>query len=350
MKPNTIRPRQQLTSVTRASLNPTVEPYHTSAALTLSDYLGGWKVRWGIGRMQYLVSPGLYALGSPDAGSQVLVTANYKLTFDTLRKELGGLNVWILVLDTKGVNVWCAAGKGTFGTEELVSRIQATNLSHFVNHRKLLVPQLGATGISAHEVLQRSGFHVIYGPVRAADLPDFIKADFQATPSMRRVRFNLIDRLVLTPVELVGSLNITLMIFGVMFLLNLVSQSPFGLIDAYAYIGAVVAGCIITPIVLPLIIGPAFSWKGWVVGLIWTLATLMLNDLPNLQDFSLLRVIGYFLILPAVSAYYGMNFTGASTYTSLSGVEKEMKVAVPLIVVSICLGSVCVLLNSFFGL
>ena len=96
--------------------------------LTFKDTLGSWKCRWSIGRMDYKVEPGIYAVGTPDNLSQVLVTANYKMTFDRLREQLGGLNLWIVVLDTDGVNVWCAAGKGTFGTDELVSRITAVRL------------------------------------------------------------------------------------------------------------------------------------------------------------------------------------------------------------------------------
>ena len=69
--------------------------------------------------MNYKVDPGLYALGAPDADSPVLVSANFKMSFDLLREALPGRNAWILVLDTDGINVWCAAGKGTFGTEEL---------------------------------------------------------------------------------------------------------------------------------------------------------------------------------------------------------------------------------------
>ena len=49
-----------------------------------------------------------------------------KLSFDILRRELKGLNAWVLVLDTKSINVWCAAGKGTFSTNELISRMSAT--------------------------------------------------------------------------------------------------------------------------------------------------------------------------------------------------------------------------------
>jgi len=66
-------------------------------------------------RMSYAISPGLYAVGNPTKESDVFVSANYKLSFDVLRRELKGFNAWILVLDTKGINVWCAAGKGTFG-------------------------------------------------------------------------------------------------------------------------------------------------------------------------------------------------------------------------------------------
>ena len=70
-------------------------------------------VRWGFNRDKYKVAPGLYKIGNPGFKSDVLLTANYKLTFDTLRKNLSGLNIWIQVIDIKGINVWCAAGKGT---------------------------------------------------------------------------------------------------------------------------------------------------------------------------------------------------------------------------------------------
>ena len=91
-----------------------------SSMLTREDHWGTFKARWGVGRMRYTVEPGLYALGRPDKTSRVFVTANYKMSFDCLRGSLPNHNAWVLVLDTKGINVWCAAGKGTFGTDELV--------------------------------------------------------------------------------------------------------------------------------------------------------------------------------------------------------------------------------------
>ena len=171
------------------------------------DLLGRWRVRWGVGRDRYGVAPGLYALGAPGGDSPVLVTANYKLTFDVLRRDAAGLDAWILVLDTYGVNVWCAAGEGTFGTEEVIRRVTEARLPEVVSHRRLILPQLGAPGVAAHKVHNGCGFSVVYGPVRARDIREFLKAGMKATPAMRRVVFSTMDRLVLTPVEITGMLR-----------------------------------------------------------------------------------------------------------------------------------------------
>lgn len=315
--------------------------------LNFKDILGMWKVRWGIGRMNYKVSPGLYAVGKPDHTSPVLVSANYKLTFDVLRRELIGLDCWLLILDTKGINVWCAAGKGTFGTRELVNRIMKTGLANIVSHRQLVLPQLGAPGVSAHEVTKQTGFWVVYGPVRAKDIKAFLASGCKATKEMRTVKFTLWDRLVLTPVELMAAVKTSLMVFGVMFLLNLFAARPFGLADFLAYSGAVVTGTVITPLFLPVIPGRAFAWKGWLLGLLWMLGFIWYSGWFG-PGF-LLRAIGYLLILPALSAYLAMNFTGSSTYTSLSGVLKEMKIAVPLIAISVVIGLILVLVNSIWA-
>ena len=119
-----------------------------SSFLAWADGLGAFKARWGIGRKHYTIDPGLYALGTPNGQSPVLVTSNYKMSFDRLRQALPGRNSWILVLDTKGINVWCAAGKGTFGTAELVTRIESSSLTQIVSHRELILPQLGGAGVA----------------------------------------------------------------------------------------------------------------------------------------------------------------------------------------------------------
>jgi len=318
-----------------------------STSLTFRDILGGWKVRWGIGRMSYTVESGLYAVGKPSGDSPVLVSANYKLTFDVLRKNLSGLDCWLLILDTKGVNVWCAAGKGTFGTDELVNRIETVGLSEVVAHKKLILPQLGAPGISAHEVTRRTGFSVLYGPVRASDIKAFLSSDCRATKEMRRVRFTLWDRLVLTPIELVEVAKIALKVFGVLFLINLFATRPFGMNDVLAYAASVLIGAVITPALLPFIPGKSFAFKGWLLGVIGTACIAW--GYGWFAPSALLLGIGYMLVLPAHSAFLAMNFTGASTYTSPSGVLKEMKIALPLILLSTFVGAILILIKAFLG-
>ena len=193
------------------------EIMQTTSNITSKNRWDHILARCGIRRAQHRVQPGLYALGSPGRNSEVFITANYTLSFDALRAALQGNDAYIIVLDTKGVNVWCAAGEGTFGTEELISKIKSTGIEKIVDHRRLILPQLGATGVSAYQVKQRCGFEVEYGPVRAEDLPQYLE-NHHATPEMRKVRFNLSDRLTLVPVELVNSFLPMVVIAGLLYL------------------------------------------------------------------------------------------------------------------------------------
>jgi len=298
--------------------------------------------------MNYTVDPGLYALGTPDSDSPVLVTANYKMSFDRLRSTIAGKNIWILVLDTRGINVWCAAGKGTFGTEELVARIGSTRLAEVVSHRKLLLPQLAGPGVAAHEVEKLSGFKVIYGPVEAGDVSAFMERGLKATPEMRRKAFTIWERTVLIPVELVAVLKPAAVILPLLFLLGglggpddfLTNAWNHGLPAVAAFLSAIVAGAVLTPILLPWLPGRAFSVKGLVPGLfaVAILAFAWSRVLPERP--ALLEILAWALIVPGISAYLAMNFTGASTYTSLSGVKKEMRMAVPIQIAAVALGFV----------
>jgi hypothetical protein len=314
----------------------------TTSQLSAADLWGSVKTRWAFNRMHYAVEPGLYSLGQPDGESPVFVSANYKLSFDALRKSLPGIDGYILVLDTDGINVWCAAGKGTFGTDEIVRRIEAANLSEVVTHRRIIVPQLGATGVAAHEVKKQSGFKVIYGPVRAADIPAFLAADSKASPEMRRVRFPLWDRLVLVPVELVLGLKKIILIMAAFFLLSGLSRSGYEL-DRALNGGLNSVLCLLTGFFLPVILGPLLlPWipgRGFALKGVWLgIASLALCVGLDLTGDSYTTITAWGLMLIPLASYLVMNFTGASTYTSLSGVNKEMKIALPLQILSAAAG------------
>lgn len=305
-----------------------------STVWTNKDWFSTIKVRWSIGRMNYNVPPGLYAVGNPDENSDVYVSCNFKLSFDILRRALHGINAWILVLDTKGINVWCAAGKGTFGTEELAFRIKEHQLEKIVNHKKIIVPQLGATGVSAYKIKEETGFKVIFGPVKADDISAFVANKYRTTPEMRKINFNLWDRVKLIPVELFYAKYYLILIPAILLILAGLNTHGFSVDSAWNNGGraiinifvAYLSGCVLTPIFLPFIPFKMFSLKGLVMG--WLMAILLLYF--NLLGTNIFEIISWFLLIGGISSFIAMNFTGSSTFTSLSGVLKEMKISLPI--------------------
>ncbi len=320
--------------------------------LTWADTLGRWKVRWALGRDRYTVQPGLYAVGEADSDSLVFVTANYKMSFDCLRSALHNRNAWILVLDTAGINVWCAAGKRTFGTDNLVDSVANINLAERVNHRKLILPQLGASGISAHIVSQRTGFKIVYGPVRSVDLPAFLDSSMKATPQMRKVEFGMLDRLRLTPVELAISIKYILFAMLVALVASGVSRTGYDLHAAPSralpaltiLLSSWLAGAFFGPVLLPFFPVRSFAAKGAIAGL---LAFALAAGVGITQKMTSIETCAWAAIAISIASFLTMNFTGASTFTSPSGVRKEMRAAVPAQIVGILGGIVLLIINLF---
>jgi hypothetical protein len=320
----------------------------------LIDRLGTLMVRVGIRRMAHLVVPGLYAVGSPDRSSPVLATANYKLSFDALRFSLAGQDAWVLVLDTRGVNVWCAAGKGTLSTDELVRRVQATRLAEVTERREIVLPQLAATGVSAFKARRACGFAVLWGPVRASDLPAFLATGQKAAAPMRRVTFTLAERLVLVPVEislalrpLAGALLAAFALAGAR---AGIGPGPFSLAAAgeggtwlgLALLAGTLMGCLGLPLLLPWLPGRMFSLKAGLLGLVGGGLVAALVPAAGLER------LGLVLVAAATASWLGMNFTGCTPYTSPSGVEWEMRRAMPVQAAALLAGAVAFVLGPFF--
>lgn len=341
--------RMPTSTNTNAGARATVEPPpRLSTRLTWRDTAKRWTLRWGIGRGTSRVEPGLYRIGDPAPASPVLVTCNYRMTVDLVRRDLDGVDCWLMVLDTHGVNVWCAAGKGTFGTDELVRRIFATHLAEHVDHETLIVPQFGAVGVAAPKVKALSGYRVVWGPIRSADLRAFIDAGFKASPEMREVTFTLAERSALAPVEFVGSLRYAWWAVPALLALATLGGSLgahrfaattalIALLPAtLAYLVACVSGAVLTPLLLPWLPGRAFSVKAAIAGALLSLACLA--ALPGAPG--MIGAWGWAAVIMGVSAfasYIGMNFTGSTPYTSPSGVERELRRAIP--VQAIALGA-----------
>jgi len=298
-----------------------------ATTLTVPDHLGTIGARTGFVRNSYKITPGLYAIGGPAPESPVIVTANYKLTFDAVRSSLSTLDLWLLVVDTRGINVWCAAGKGTFSTEEVAYQISRARLTELVSHRKLILPQLSAVGVSAKQLKHITSFRAEFGPVRVTDLPRFLSGAVDDMEQIRSVTFTIKERLVLIPVEVCMMYKQLAVLILFVLLISGIGPNIFSAKDAitrsWQFILttglAIIAGAVVTPLALPWLPGRQFWLKGLFVS---TLAALFF---AAYSSFGVTATLALCLWILATGSYLAMNFTGSTPYTSLSGVEAEMR-------------------------
>ena len=328
-----------------------------SSEWSLSDYSGSVKCRISNSfRMKYRIKSGMYAVGEPDANSEVFASANYKLSFDILRKALKGLSAWILVLDTKGINVWCAAGKGTFGTEELVKRIGGVKLGNFLNHRRIILPQLGAVGVNADSVFKRTGFKVYFGPVYAKDIKAYLNSGRRKTQEMREIKFSMLDRLILTPREIIPAINKFIIFAAIMLLFFGIQPTDILFKSAWVYgetflllgLASIISGSFITPVFLPFIPFRSFALKGWITGMLLTALVIFQFNTPELKN--ILIFTAAVLFFPMASSYLALQFTGSTTFTNMSGVKKELKTALPVYLISTALSIILLLIYKLHKL
>jgi ubiquinone/menaquinone biosynthesis C-methylase UbiE len=166
---------------------------------------------------------GLYRVGHPDQTSPVLVTGNYELTVRRLVRELDGkVDCWLVVANSRGINVWCAAGGGHFSAEDIISALKTSGVTDVVDHHALILPQLCANGVDGWKIRKETGWGVHWGPARAYDIPTYLATDRKKTETMRRVQFLLKDRLEMTTVMVI--------LYGIIFtILCLIFWRPYTL-------------------------------------------------------------------------------------------------------------------------
>ncbi|WP_455277113.1 HgcAB-like fusion protein [[Eubacterium] cellulosolvens] len=138
---------------------------------------------------------GLIKIGNPDRNSPVLLTCNYHLTVERVKRAIRGMDAFLLVANSKGVNVWCAATGGLFTNHDVISVLTTSGIEGFVEHRNVIIPQLAATGIEPKTILRKTGWKSIWGPVYAKDIRLFIENNLIKTLQMREVKFPLSQRI-----------------------------------------------------------------------------------------------------------------------------------------------------------
>lgn len=180
---------------------------------------------------------GLRRIGTPDRNSPVLVTCNFDLTLRRLQRALRGIDAWLLVADSKGVNVWCAAGGHEFNTRTVVAAVKTSGIADLVDHRKLVLPQLAGPGVRAQDVEKQTGWTVAWGPVHMTDIPRYLEGGIKAP--MRQATWSLSERLdtalgSLFPFLLCGALGFA--IFGRGLLLDYVVVAALAFVGFFSII------------------------------------------------------------------------------------------------------------------
>lgn len=167
---------------------------------SLFDFCGRW--------FPNPVVPGLRRIGTPDRGSPVVITGNFHLSVRRVEKALTSQNCYLLVVQSKGINVWCASAGGELNTHSIISALKTSDTDSLVDHRELILPQLSAPGIDTKLLQQVSGWKGKWGPVYAGSLPEFIANGHTKTQKQCRVRFDLPFRM-----EMLFAMNFLLWLF-----------------------------------------------------------------------------------------------------------------------------------------
>jgi 2-polyprenyl-3-methyl-5-hydroxy-6-metoxy-1,4-benzoquinol methylase len=128
------------------------------------------------------VRPGLYTVGAPNRSSPLLLTGNFLGSVDAVRSALRGRDAWLIVEDSGGWNVWCAADAGLFSAGKAAALMELHRAAELVDHRRIVIPRLG--GRIRGPLAAQTGFEVAVGPVDARDLPTFL-ATSEITAAMR---------------------------------------------------------------------------------------------------------------------------------------------------------------------
>jgi NAD-dependent dihydropyrimidine dehydrogenase PreA subunit len=138
---------------------------------------------------------GLIKIGKPDRSSPVLLTCNFQLTVERVKRAVVGIDAYLLVANSRGVNVWCAATGGLLTDHDVISVLKTSGVEDLVDHREVILPQLAATGIEGKVIHRKAGWKVVWGPVYAADIPAFLRNGQQTGRALRTVSFPWPQRL-----------------------------------------------------------------------------------------------------------------------------------------------------------
>jgi len=277
------------------------------------------------------IEPGLYQSGHPDETSPIIVTANYLFTYIKVMRALKGIDSWVLCVDSNGINVWCAARGNNFGNKQLIEAVKASGIANLTNKKTLILPQLSAGGIAVPLISKEDPdfpFRVLYGPVWAKHLPQFLKERPAKKPDkMKLARFTPFHRLrgfvthttfLLRMIFLKPTLVILLILFGLSFI-DPIWLKKFGNVGEI-WLWIIITNGLIASLFPITKFTRKFIIKGIIFGIINVLVLSSITWLiHNSIPFILWNICFYFWL----AFFSTMSFSGYSMITSPQEIQDE---------------------------
>ena len=275
------------------------------------------------------IEPGIYKSGNPTQESPIIVTANYDYTYIRVMRDLKGIDAWVLAVDSRGINVWCAARGNNFGNDQLIEAVKATGIREISSKKFLIMPQLSAGGVSMPKLYEKSvefPFKIRYGPVWSKDLPEYLETR-QKTKKMRLAKFTIKHRMKAG----VGHTSfLERKIFLKFAIIPLVILIALGIFDTtwipkLLVIGEVLLSVAVINIFIAVFIPITtftrrFVIKGYILG---ALGAIIQSILTLIIHQSIIYIVFTFTFYYWVGFFSTMSFSGSTMATSPSEIQNE---------------------------
>lgn len=275
------------------------------------DYVANVACELSLYSTFFRVEPGLYRVGRAGPTAPLFVTANFTLTFNLVRRALAGLDAYVLVIDTRGINVWCAAGAGKFDAREVALAHRAFRAAEVPHRGPAVLPKLAATGVSRPELEDVYGVAAAYGPVYIRDVPAYVAAGYRKTPAMSRVDWGLAKRMEVTWFFALMNAAVAALPLAVFHRL----YSPLA-------VAAVAAISVLLGALYPWLPTRLYSIKGLAAAALAAIPLLTYKWLAGAGGFGL-ALWGIFLAFAGI--LLGLEYSGNTSVSSPSQVKQEFK-------------------------
>ena len=272
------------------------------------------------------IEPGIYKSGNPDIKSPILVTANYDYTYIKLMQKIKHTDAWVLCVDSRGINVWCAARGDDFGNKQIIEAVEATNLSQVTDSRKLILPQLSAGGVAIPELPKKNSkfpFTVKYGPVWAEEIESYLNLPgSKKTEEMKRANFSVKHRVR-------AGITHTMFLYRKIFLVRLIifaipmSILPF--FQAWWFLGEFLLYILIVNATIALgyplsTFTRNFIFKGFFFGII---NIIIIGLLSGIYHSSFIFPLWNIILVLWLSIFSTMSFSGYTFDTGPNEIEQQ---------------------------